>query len=75
MPTASQMVSGQPQAARMASPRSSARPNEGSAMCSAWVPWWTAQVKKIAAVAEPSGLTRSWLLRARGTTIARAISR
>jgi hypothetical protein len=32
-------------------------------------------VKKIAAVAEPSGFDLSWLLRASGTTIAKAMSR
>ena len=34
------------------------------------VPWWTAQVKKIAAVAPPRGFERSWWLRTSGTTIA-----
>ena len=33
------------------------------------------QVKKIAAVAPPSGLERSWLLRASGTMIAPAMKR
>ena len=34
-------------------------------MCRLWLPWWTAQVTKIAAVAAPSGLIRAWPLRTR----------
>ena len=40
-------------------------------MWTEWMPWWTAQEKKIDAVAAPSGLLRSWPDRARGTVIAR----
>ena len=43
-------------------------------MCSECEPWWTAQVKKIAAVAAPSGLVRSWWLFASGTRIAREMA-
>ena len=48
-PITSQIASGQPQAVRIASPCGSAKPSEGSSMCSACAPWCTEQVKKIAA--------------------------
>ena len=55
----SQIASGQPHAVRIARPWTSSSPNAGSSMCTEWAPWWTEQVKKIAAVAAPSGLVRS----------------
>src|SRR3954452_16310841 len=59
----------------MASPWASSNPSEGSSMCRACEPWCTEQVKKIAPVAAPRGLLRSWWLFASGTTIARVINR
>src|SRR3954452_23342944 len=55
--------------ARIARPRSVSTPNHGIAMCTVWLPWCTAQVKKIAAVAAASGLVRIWPLRTSGTAM------
>ena len=71
----SQMASGQPQAARIARPCVSSSPNAGSSMCTECAPWCTAQVKKIAAVAAPSGLVRSCPVFASGRTIAAEIAK
>jgi hypothetical protein len=71
----SQTTPVQSKAWRIASPLLMSTPSEGSSMCTVWLPWWTAQLKKISAVAAPSRLALSCFSRMSGTRMAATIAK